>query len=128
MDGLLKDIRHAVRGLARRPGFTVVALLTLAVGVGANAAVFTMVDALMLAPLPFGDRSERVVSLHSTHATQPEDWPDSRLSFADFEDVKASSRLLEDVGGYVSPRVHADARTAWPSASRAGPSRRTCSS
>jgi predicted permease len=102
MESLVKDVRQALRGLARRPGFTSVALLTLAVGVAANAAVFTMVDALMLAPLPFGERSERVVSLHSTHATQPEDWPDSRLSFADYEDVKASSRLLEDVGAYVS--------------------------
>src|SRR5687767_4449122 len=101
MDSLLNDVRHAARGLARRPAFTATALLTLAVGIGANAAVFTMVDALLLAPLPFGERSERIVSLHSTHATQPEDWPDSRLSFADLEDVRAASRLLEDVGGYI---------------------------
>jgi predicted permease len=101
MDSLLKDVRHAARGLARRPAFTATALLTLAVGIGANAAVFTMVDALLLAPLPFGERSERIVSLHSTHVTQPEDWPDSRLSFADLEDVRAASRLLEDVGGYI---------------------------
>ena len=47
MEGLLKDVRHALRSLARRPGFTAAVLLTLALGIGANAAVFTMVNALI---------------------------------------------------------------------------------
>ncbi|HUG53264.1 MAG TPA: ABC transporter permease [Vicinamibacteria bacterium] len=102
MDGLIQDLRYGVRGLVRRPGFALVALLTLAIGIGANAAIFTMVDALLLKPLPFGDRSARVVSLHSTHRTQAEDWDDSRLSYADLEDVRRSSRRLEDLGGYAA--------------------------
>src|SRR5688572_8243667 len=102
MDSLIHDLRYALRGLRHRPGFALSALLTLALGIGANIAVFTMIDALLLKPLPFGERSERVVSLHSTHPTQPQDWDDSRLSFPDLKDVQAASRLLEDVAGYGS--------------------------
>ncbi len=99
-DSLIGDIRFAVRSLVRRPAFTLTALLTLGLGIGANSAVFSMVNALLLRPLPLGERGERVVTLHSTHASQPADWPDSRLSFPDMQDVRDSARSLEDVAGY----------------------------
>jgi len=61
MDGLFRDIRTAVRGLVRKPLFTVVAGLTLAVGIGANTAIFSVVDGVMLNPLPFPE-ADRLVS------------------------------------------------------------------
>ncbi|MGH7653629.1 MAG: ADOP family duplicated permease [Gemmatimonadaceae bacterium] len=53
IEELAQDLRHAARGLARRPGFTVTAVLTLAIGIGANTAIFSAVNALMFRPLPF---------------------------------------------------------------------------
>ena len=101
LDWLRSDTRQALRSLARRPGFTAAALLTLGLGIGANSTVFSLVNAILIRPLPLGDHGERVVTLHSTHKSQPEDWEDSTLSYDDLEDVRLTSKSLEDVAGYV---------------------------
>ena len=84
MPTYFQDLSQAIRGLRRRPGFLAAALVTLALGIGANVTVFSLVNALLLRPLPFGERSDRVVTLHSTHRLQPEDWDDSDLSYLGF--------------------------------------------
>lgn len=62
MDTLLQDVRYALRQLARAPGFTAVAVLTLAIGIGANTAIFGAIDAVLLKPLPFPD-ADRIFAL-----------------------------------------------------------------
>jgi hypothetical protein len=62
---MLHDLRIAWRGLRARPGFALVAVLTLALGIGANTAVFTVVNGVLLAPLPFADPSRVMVLLES---------------------------------------------------------------
>ena len=65
METLIQDLRYAVRLLARKPSFTVVTVLTLALGIGANTAIFTVVDAALLRSLPYKN-PERLVQLWET--------------------------------------------------------------
>src|SRR5258705_1393234 len=62
MDSLLRDIRYGIRGLVKRPGFTLVAVLTLALGIGANSVIFSAINALLLKPLAFPEL-DRVVAI-----------------------------------------------------------------
>ena len=99
-------IRQAVRSLTQSPGFTAAALATLALGIGATTIVFSIVNGLLLRPLPFGENSARVVSLHGTHATQfPDNWDDAGMSYADLLDVRRETTLLDDVAAYFEKSV-----------------------
>ncbi len=94
---MIQDLRFAVRSLLAARGFTTAAILTLALGMGATTVVFGIVDALLLRPAPFGPRTPRLVTVHSTHPTQAQDWDDSELSYADAMDLRETSTTFEDV-------------------------------
>ena len=97
METLLQDIRYAVRSLVRQPAFSLTAVLTLALGIGATAAIFTVLNAVILKPLPFDD-ADRIVALQ-THSTETgRTMPN--VSAPDFHDWKAQSRSFESMGYY----------------------------
>jgi predicted permease len=93
LESFLTDIRYSIRQLRRNPGFAVVVILTLAIGIGANTTIFSWTRAVLLNPLPGAGDPDRVVALESL--TPSNDWtPTSHL---DFRDLRDNSKLVESM-------------------------------
>ena len=97
MDNLLHDVRYGVRALVRTPGFTLLAVLCLAVGIGINSTVFSMVDNVLLAPLPFEDANRLVVLYSIQPSNNVERGP---VSYQDHRDWKEQARSFTDVAAH----------------------------
>ena len=91
METLIKDIRYGIRSLLKRPGFTAVALITLALGIGANTAVFSVVNAFLLRPLPYGE-PDRLVMVDSQYRGTS-----IGVSFLDYEDWRTQNHVFDDM-------------------------------
>jgi putative ABC transport system permease protein len=97
-DGFSKDIRYAARTLYRKPGFTIVAVLTLALGIGANTAIFSVVNAALLIPIAI-PQPDRVVMVWSDRISMSsQGLPASEPDFLDWQ----ASGVFEDLAGYVT--------------------------
>ena len=94
MSGFARDLAHAVRGLARSPGFTASVVLSLAIGIGANAAVWSVASALLLRPLPYADAGRLVILWNRSPGLGiAEDW----FSTAQYFDVQAGHSGFEEL-------------------------------
>ena len=98
LESLLADIRYALRWLRRSPAFTAVAIASLAIGIGFNTALFTIVDALLFKPLPVS-HPERLVDVY-TGALASRGGQYSTTSLPDYVDVKAGNEVFADVVAY----------------------------
>ena len=96
MENLLQDVRYGIRTLAKNPGFTAIAVLTLALGIGANTAIFSVVENLLLRPLPY-PQPERLVEIANTYLPQI---PKAGLSPGDYTDWKRQNVSFSKMGAY----------------------------
>ena len=100
LERLSQDLRYGARLLLRSPGFSMVAIVTLALGIGANTAIFGVVNAFLLRPLPFAD-SSRLMRLWPTDTKRGLE-PSPATSYPNFMDWKTQSHSFEQVEGYVT--------------------------
>ena len=109
LNHLLQDLRYGARMLLAKPGFTLAAVLTLALGIGANTAVFSVIDALLFKPLPYAD-SERLVHVYNTY-------PKGELlvastSIPDYLDRRAHAPALADSAIWQAHSFNLNAQSA----------------
>ena len=101
MDAVLRDVRLALRSLARVPGFAALTILTLGLGIGATTAIFTVVDAVLLTPLPLGNPDRLVMLQNSAGA---------RFSSAYLHEWGLRNRTLDDIAGWRDARANLTGR------------------
>ena len=96
METLLKDIRYGIRSLLKRPSFTVIAVLTLALGIGLNTTIFSVINSLILNPPLMAD-SDRVVAVWKTPKDERNE---GFVSYLDLQDWRSRNQSFEDIAGY----------------------------
>jgi putative ABC transport system permease protein len=99
MENVWQDLRHAFRALRKSPGFTAVAVLTLGLGIGANTAIFSVVESVLLRPLPYRDPSALV---HVWNTYLPA-FPQTPMSAGDFQDFQRQAKSFSQMAAYVDP-------------------------
>jgi len=96
LESVTTDVRYALRGLVQKPGFAIAVILTLALGVGANAVVFALVNAVVLRPLPYPD-SDRIISISQRGHEGPDGGVLNELPYADWSQT---TRSVESQSAY----------------------------
>ncbi len=100
---LLEDVRFGIRTLAQNPGFTIVAVVALALGIGVNATVFTITNAVLLKSLPI-DNSDRVLYMLTTNSLR--DNQRAGVSYPDFSDWRAQAKSFASMGAFSGGRIN----------------------
>ena len=95
MSTLMQDVRYALRMLAKAPGFAAIGILTLALGIGANTAIFSVVNGVLLNPLPY-PHPEQVMTV----AGKTSDFPESSISYPNFEDWVRENHTFASLAAY----------------------------
>src|ERR1700681_4242380 len=99
MENLIQDLKYAARVLLKSPGFVLIAVLTLALGIGANTAVFSVVNGVLLRPLPF-PQPEKLVWVQAA-SLGASNWSGGPLSPPDFKDYREQSKSFEHLAAFI---------------------------
>src|ERR1700691_2419667 len=109
MNAMWRKVRYGMRVLAKSPGFTVVAVLTLALGIGANTAIFSVVYSALLRPLPYRNPGE-LLFLGESRDAHPDLSEISQTSYPDFQDWKRTSKAFRSFAAFGGDAFILDAR------------------
>src|SRR6201995_144274 len=101
MRTLLQDLRYSLRMLRKKPAFTAIAVLTLALAIGANTAIFSVLNTMLLRPLPFKDPA-RLVAMFELDGKKERDW----ISLPNLEDYRNQSHVFEETATFVPQSVN----------------------
>src|SRR6202521_1659910 len=112
MDTLLQDLRYGVRMLFKHKGFTAIAVIALALGIGANTAIFSLVNGVLLRPLPFPD-AERIIYIEGKNPASA-GITESNISFLDFTDWSQQTDLFASTAAYWTGNANLGADGAEP--------------
>src|ERR1043166_5540593 len=109
MASISRDIQYSVRSIIKRPGFSVVAIITLALGIGANSAIFSVVNGILWRPLPYSDPQQLVVPWenHQARGGPAREW----FSPPDFADWRDQNKVFSHLSAY----------NDWATATQGGP-------
>ena len=100
VDTMFTDLRHSVRVLVKKPGFSALIIVVLSVGIGTTSTIFSIVDAVLLKPLPFRE-PDRLVSITGVVGNEEED----NVSLPDLQDWRAQTKAFSDLAGYATASV-----------------------
>src|SRR5213080_2685960 len=99
METLFKDLRYGIRSLLKQPAFTLVAVITLALGIGGNSAMFSVVNAVLLRPLQYPE-SDRIVVLEGINPSKG--ITQSNMSIPDFVDWQSQNQVFDQMAGFIA--------------------------
>jgi putative ABC transport system permease protein len=94
----LQDIRYGFRMLIKRPSFTIIVVLTMALGIGANTTIFSAVDAVLLNPLPYQDPDRLVAVWETNRQLGPEMWDRNEVAIGNFRDWRSQNQVFDQLG------------------------------
>src|SRR6266699_1614090 len=101
MEGLLRDARHAMRIIRTKPGFSTAVLLSLALGIGANTAIFSILNAILIRPLPYPE-SDALVGVYNRFVIHGQAFEDAALSPRMYAACKENAKAFENFGVWTS--------------------------
>jgi putative ABC transport system permease protein len=102
----LQDIRYGFRMLIKRPSFTIIVVLTMALGIAANTTIFSAVDAVLINPLPYQDPDRLVAVWETNKQLSPEAWDKNEVAMGNFRDFRSRNKVFEQLGSLFTADVN----------------------